>query len=55
MLHGVIGRGKLRRAAREAIDFYWGSGLSNEVPAVAWCLLASLVPLALGIAASAPA
>ncbi|MBV9715405.1 MAG: YihY/virulence factor BrkB family protein [Solirubrobacterales bacterium] len=42
---------KLRRAVREAIGFYWGSGLSNEVPALAWFLLASLVPLALGITA----
>lgn len=53
MLHGVTGRDKLRRAAREAIGFYWGSGLSNEVPALAWFLLASLVPLALGITALA--
>ena len=53
MLHGVTGREKLRRAVREAIGFYWGSGLSNEVPALAWFLLASLVPLALGITALA--
>lgn len=46
-------RDKLRRATREAIGFYWGSGLSNEVPALAWFLLASLVPLALGITALA--
>ena len=50
MLHGVTG---LRRAGREAIGFYWGSGLADEVPALAWFLLASLVPLALGITALA--
>lgn len=49
MLQGVTGREKLGRAARGAIGFYWGSGLANEVPALAWFLLASLVPLALGI------
>ena len=53
MLHSVTGPDKLRRAAREAIGFYWGSGLANEVPALAWFLLASLVPLALGITALA--
>jgi uncharacterized BrkB/YihY/UPF0761 family membrane protein len=53
MLQSVTGPDKLRRAAREAIGFYWGSGLSNDVPALAWFLLASLVPLALGITALA--
>ncbi len=53
MLQSVAGRDKLQHAAREAIGFYWGSGLSNEVPALAWFLLASLVPLALGITALA--
>jgi uncharacterized BrkB/YihY/UPF0761 family membrane protein len=53
MLRSVSGRGKLRSAVREAIGFYWGSGLSNEVPALAWFLLASLVPLALGVTALA--
>jgi uncharacterized BrkB/YihY/UPF0761 family membrane protein len=53
MLRGVSGRDKLRRAVGEAIAFYWGSGLSDEVPALAWFLLASLVPLALGITALA--
>jgi hypothetical protein len=38
---------------REAIGFYWGSGLSNEAPALAWFLLAARVPLALGITALA--
>ena len=49
----MTGRETLRRAVREAIGFYWGSGLSNNVPALAWFLLASLVPLALGITALA--
>jgi uncharacterized BrkB/YihY/UPF0761 family membrane protein len=49
----MTGRERLRRAVGEAIGFYWGSGLSNEVPALAWFLLASLVPLALGITALA--
>ena len=53
MLQGVSGRDKLRGAVQEAIGFYWGSGLSNEVPALAWFLLSSLVPLALGITALA--
>lgn len=51
MLSGVRRRHKLSRAARDAVDFFWSSGLSNEVPALAWFLLASLVPLALGITA----
>jgi len=49
----VKARENLKRAVREAIGFYWGSGLSNDVPALAWFLLASLVPLALGITALA--
>ena len=53
MLQSVKGRDKLWRAGREAIGLYWGSGLSNEVPALAWFLLASLVPLALGVTALA--
>jgi uncharacterized BrkB/YihY/UPF0761 family membrane protein len=41
------------RLLREAIGLYWDSGLANEVPALAWFLLASLVPLALGLTALA--
>jgi uncharacterized BrkB/YihY/UPF0761 family membrane protein len=52
MLHGVR-RHTLVRSVRGAIGFYWDSGLSKEVPALAWFLLASLVPLALGITALA--
>jgi uncharacterized BrkB/YihY/UPF0761 family membrane protein len=42
-----------RRLLSEAIGLYWESGLANDVPALAWFLLASLVPLALGITALA--
>jgi uncharacterized BrkB/YihY/UPF0761 family membrane protein len=42
-----------RRLLREGVSLYWESGLANEVPALAWFLLASLVPLALGITALA--
>jgi uncharacterized BrkB/YihY/UPF0761 family membrane protein len=53
MLSVVKARHKLWHRAREAVIFFWDSGLSNEVPALAWFLLASLVPLALGITAVA--
>jgi uncharacterized BrkB/YihY/UPF0761 family membrane protein len=53
MLQSVIGHDKLRRAVQTMIEFFWGSGLSNEVPALAWFLLASLAPLALGVTALA--
>lgn len=53
MLQRVTGPDKLRRAVREAIGLYWSYGLSNEAPALAWFLLSSLVPLALGITALA--
>jgi uncharacterized BrkB/YihY/UPF0761 family membrane protein len=53
MLSGVTRRHKLWHTVRGAIGFFWGSGLSNEVPALSWFLLASLVPLALGITALA--
>lgn len=43
----------VRRLLREAVALYWDSGLADEVPALAWFLLASLVPLALGITAIA--
>lgn len=51
MLPSVRRHDKLKRMVRQAVGFYWGSGLSNEAPALAWFLLASLVPLALGITA----
>jgi uncharacterized BrkB/YihY/UPF0761 family membrane protein len=43
----------VRRLVRELADLYWASGLSNDVPALAWFLLVSLVPLALGLTALA--
>jgi uncharacterized BrkB/YihY/UPF0761 family membrane protein len=44
---------RLRRFARELVGLYWDSGVANDVPALAWFLLSSLVPLALGITALA--
>jgi hypothetical protein len=35
----------LRGAPRQLIDLYWDSGVANDVPALAWFLLSSLVPL----------
>ena len=43
--------GHMRRAARRIESFYWGSGLCDDVPALAWYLVAACVPLMLGIAA----
>lgn len=40
---------RVRRFARELVGVYWDSGVANDVPALAWFLLSSLVPLALGI------
>ena len=44
---------RLRRAWLEFSTLYWGSGLCDDVPALAWFLLASLVPLTLGLTALA--
>lgn len=44
---------RLRRAAYELVALHWDSGVSNDVPALAWFLLSSLVPLALGVTALA--
>lgn len=46
-------RGVIGRAAKRIDRFYWGSGLSDDAPALAWYLVGSCVPLALGIAAIA--
>ncbi len=43
----------MRRIWGEFAALYWGSGLCDDVPALAWFLLASLVPLALGLTALA--
>ena len=42
-----------KRALRDVIDVYWDSGIADDVPALAWFLLSSLVPLALGLTALA--
>jgi uncharacterized BrkB/YihY/UPF0761 family membrane protein len=42
-----------RRALREVVALYWESGVSDDVPALAWFLVSSLVPLALGVTALA--
>ena len=38
---------------RELVGLYWESGVSADIPALAWYLLSSLVPLALGLTALA--
>jgi uncharacterized BrkB/YihY/UPF0761 family membrane protein len=43
----------LRRGPCELVGLYWDSGVANDVPALAWFLLSSLVPLALGMTALA--
>jgi uncharacterized BrkB/YihY/UPF0761 family membrane protein len=43
----------VRRAWQELVGLYWDSGVSAEIPALAWYLLSSLVPLALGLTALA--
>jgi membrane protein len=49
----VPGVQRLRRVGREIGRFYWGSGLCDDVPALAWTLVVTLVPLALGLGALA--
>ena len=44
---------RVRRIAHEIDRFYWGSGLCDDVPALAWFLVVMLVPLALGLGALA--
>ena len=44
---------RLRLAVHELIGLYWDSGVVNDVPALAWFLISSLVPLALGLTALA--
>jgi len=41
----------VRRVGRELSRFYWGSGLCDDVPALAWTIVVTLVPLALGLGA----
>jgi uncharacterized BrkB/YihY/UPF0761 family membrane protein len=42
-----------RRALGELVGLYWESGVGDDVPALSWFLLSSLVPLALGLTALA--
>src|ERR1700722_7620809 len=42
-----------RRALGEIVSLYWESGIGDDVPALAWFLASSLVPLALGVTALA--
>jgi membrane protein len=44
---------RVRRGLGELVGLYWDSGISDDVPAMSWFLLSSLVPLALGITALA--
>src|SRR3954465_9009889 len=41
----------MRRTARRIFDFYWGEGIADDVPALAYYLVLSLGPFALGLAA----
>src|SRR3954471_20753998 len=41
----------MRRVARRVFEFYWGTGLADDVPALTYYLLLSLAPFALGLAA----
>jgi uncharacterized BrkB/YihY/UPF0761 family membrane protein len=46
-------KGPVRRALKEFVSLYWESGVGDDVPALAWYLASSLVPLALGLTALA--
>jgi uncharacterized BrkB/YihY/UPF0761 family membrane protein len=41
----------MRRVLHRAIDFYWGQGIADDVPALTYYLVLSLAPVALGLAA----
>jgi YihY family inner membrane protein len=41
----------MRRIADRAIEFYWGRGIADDVPALTYYLVLSLAPVALGLAA----
>ena len=41
----------MRRFADRAFAFYWGQGINDDVPALAYYLVLSLAPVALGLAA----
>src|SRR5262245_54045514 len=41
----------MRRVLHRAIEFYWGQGIADDVPALTYYLVLSLAPVALGLAA----
>src|SRR5919206_2648948 len=41
----------VRGIGRRIFDFYWGTGIADDVPALTYYLLLSLAPFALGLAA----
>jgi uncharacterized BrkB/YihY/UPF0761 family membrane protein len=41
----------MRRLGQRVFDFWWGQGIADDVPALAYYLLLSLAPFALGLAA----
>lgn len=41
----------MRRLGARAVDFWWGQGIADDVPAMTYYLLLSLAPFALGVAA----
>ena len=43
---GVSG---LQRTFNRVVEFYWGSGLSDDVPALAWYLISAAAPLTSGL------
>jgi YihY family inner membrane protein len=43
----------MRRLAHAAYRFYWGEGIADDVPALAYYLVLSLAPFAVGVAALA--
>jgi uncharacterized BrkB/YihY/UPF0761 family membrane protein len=45
--------GPIRRVLDRIFNFYWGRGIADDVPALAYFLVLSLAPFALGVAAVA--
>ena len=46
----AVGR-VVKRIPKRVFDFYWGNGIADDVPALAYYLVLSLAPFALGLAA----
>src|SRR5918997_5558195 len=40
----------MRRVLDRVFEFYWGEGIADDVPALAYYLMLSLAPFALGVA-----